>query len=126
MRRFLWILPGLWFFFVSGQNAIQSVSAEEFARAIKKYGTEQLIDVRTPSEYAEGHISGARLINIYDTDFQQKILEGLSKSKPVLIYCRSGHRSMVAARFLDNKGYKVINLRLGFNDWKARGFPVEK
>ncbi len=117
---------GLWLLAASWQNGIQSVSADEFAAAIKKYGTEQLIDVRTPAEYAQGHIHGARLVNIYDTDFRQKVLEGLSKSKPVLVYCRSGHRSMVAARFLDSKGYTVINLRSGFNDWKARGLPVEK
>jgi len=121
-----WLLLGLWFLAASWQNSIQSVSADDFAKAIEKYGTEQLIDVRTPAEYAQGHIHGARLVNIYDPDFRQKVLEGLSKSKPVLVYCRSGHRSMVAARFLDSKGYKVINLRLGFNDWKARGFPVEK
>ena len=120
------VLLTFWLMAASWDAVIQSVSAEDFALAIKKYGTDQLIDVRTPAEFAQGHIHGARLVNVYDADFRQKILEGLSKSKPVLVYCRSGHRSMVAARYLDSKGYTVINLRLGFNDWKAKGLPVEK
>jgi len=124
--KYRWFILGLWLLISAWQNAIQSVSVDDFAKAIEKYGTEQLIDVRTPAEYAQGHIPGARLVNIYDASFQQKILEGLTKSKPVLIYCRSGHRSMVAARFLAEKGFTVINLRLGFNDWKSKGKPIEK
>jgi len=110
-----------------GGGKIISVSSDEFDSYIKKYGTGQLIDVRTPAEYAEGHIPGAKLVNIYDPQFKQKILSlKLDKSKPVLVYCRSGNRSMVAARFLAENGYQVINLKYGIKEWRAKGKPIEK
>ncbi len=106
---------------------ILSVSSDEFESFIEEYGTGQLIDVRTPPEYAEGHIPGAKLVNIYDIDFKTKILAlPLDKSFPVLVYCRSGHRSMVAARFLAEKGFRVVNLKNGIREWIAKGKPIEK
>ncbi len=128
MKKFFAIL--IWVIFLSAfhQNGnIISVSAAEFQSFIDEYGTKQLIDVRTPTEYAEGHIPGAKLINIYDTDFKTKILSlPLNKSFPVLVYCRSGNRSMVAARFLAEKGFRVVNLKNGIKEWIAQNKPIEK
>jgi len=106
---------------------ILSVSSDEFEQYIKRYGTSQLIDVRTPAEYREGHIPNARLVNIYDPDFKKKISElPFRKDKPVLVYCRSGNRSLVAGRYLASLGYEVINLKYGIKDWRAKGKPIEK
>ena len=56
----------------------------------------QLVDVRTPSEYNEGHVPDAQNINFYDENFDQQI-ETLDKSKPIIVYCKSGGRSAKCA-----------------------------
>ncbi|NPA42433.1 MAG: rhodanese-like domain-containing protein [Chlorobi bacterium] len=129
MKRFLGVILTAVIFLTAFQQSGQiiSVSADEFEQYIRQYGTDQLIDVRTPAEYREGHIRGAKLVNLYEPDFKQKLLAlRLKKDKPVLVYCRSGNRSLVAARFLASQGYKVINLKYGIKDWRAKGKPVEK
>lgn len=84
----------------------------------------QLVDVRTPEEYYEGHIPGAKNINVFDKDFAVKAKESLDTSKPVAVYCRSGKRSAEAARELSGKGFKVINLKGGIIAWKGKDQPL--
>ncbi len=102
---------------------IVSVSAPEFDTKIKTDSV-QLLDVRTPQEYAEGHIEGALNINIQSDDFQQMAEKELSKDSTILVYCRSGRRSMDAAGILTRLGYRVINLKGGIIEWKEDGLPV--
>lgn len=102
---------------------IVSVSAPEFDTKIKTDSV-QLLDVRTPQEYAEGHIEGALNINIQSDDFQQMAGKELSKDSTILVYCRSGRRSMDAAGILTRLGYRVINLKGGIIEWKEDGLPV--
>ena len=111
---------------ISGCNSndnITSVSAPEFDKEIKANSV-QLLDVRTPQEYAEGHIDGAFNINIQSDDFQQRAEKELSKDSTILVYCRSGRRSMEAAEMLTKLGYKVVNLKGGIIEWKGDGLPV--
>lgn len=111
---------------MSGCNAndnIVSVSAPEFDKEIKADSV-QLLDVRTPQEYAEGHIEGALNIDVRSDDFRQTAGKELSKDSTILVYCRSGRRSMDAAEILTRLGYKVINLKGGIIEWKADGLPV--
>lgn len=111
---------------ISGCNTndnIVSVSAREFDKEIKADSV-QLLDVRTPQEYAEGHIDGALNINVQSDDFQQMAEKELSKDSTILVYCRSGRRSMNAAQILTDLGYKVINLKGGIIEWKESGLPV--
>ena len=111
---------------ISGCNSndnITSVSAPEFDKEIKADSV-QLLDVRTPQEYAEGHIDGALNINIQSEDFRQRAEKGLSKDSTILVYCRSGRRSMEAAEMLTKLGYKVVNLKGGIIEWKGDGLPV--
>ena len=103
---------------------IVSVSAKEFETEIKT-DTTQLLDVRTPQEYAEGHIDGALNINVQSDDFKELAQRELSKDSTVLVYCRSGRRSLDAAEILTNLGYKVVNLKGGIIEWKEDGLPVE-
>jgi len=86
-----------------------------------------LVDVRTPQEYASGHIAGAINIDwINKAAFKAKIKE-IAKDKTVLIYCHSGHRSGLATKFLKEKGYtKIYNLETGIMGWKSENLPVEK
>ena len=109
---------------MSGCNDnIVSVSAPEFDTKIKTDSV-QLLDVRTPQEYAEGHIEGALNINVQSDDFQQMAGKELSKDSTILVYCRSGRRSMDAAGILTRLGYRVINLKGGIIEWKEDGLPV--
>ncbi len=84
----------------------------------------QLIDVRTPEEYADGHIEDATNLNVYDKNFIEEAMKSLDSSKPVAVYCRSGKRSADAAQKLSEKGFKVINLKGGILAWKANNLPI--
>lgn len=109
---------------VFAQNK-SNVKAEEFDKAIKKKGV-QLLDVRRPAEYEEGHIKGSTLANWEDKADFEKHAEHLDKNKPVYVYCRSGKRSSAAADFLSEQGFKnVINLEGGILEWKQEGKEVE-
>jgi rhodanese-related sulfurtransferase len=107
------------------QTAVQAQSgklnAAEFESILSKDKTVQLVDVRTPEEYAAGHIEGARLIDFYDTDFAARIGK-LDKSKPVMVYCAAGGRSASAAEQLNKMGFKkVYDLTGGMRAWRAAG-----
>lgn len=85
----------------------------------------QLVDVRTPSEYNEGHVPNAQNINFYDENFDEQI-ETLDKSKPIIVYCKSGGRSAKCASKLIEKGFeKIYDLEGGFSHWKFKGLTVE-
>lgn len=69
----------------------------------------QLVDVRTPAEFAEGHIKGAVNIPLQDLEARAKELQ--PRTKTIVVYCRSGGRSARAAKLLEGKGYtKVYDL----------------
>ena len=77
----------------------------------------QLIDVRTPKEYEEGHIGNASLIDFLADDFKDKI-QILDKNKPVYLYCRSGGRSGKASKLMKELGFTEIrDLEGGYNNW---------
>ncbi len=76
-----------------------------------------ILDVRTPAEYAAGHLDDAINISWSDPDFQLKLLP-LDKSKTVYVYCQKGGRSKKAAILLDSLGYRVTDLSGGFGAWK--------
>lgn len=104
-------------------DSIISVPASEFQKDIHADSV-QLVDVRTPQEFAEGHIEGAVNINVQSDDFQQEAEKELSKDSTILVYCRSGRRSMTAADILTRLGYKVVNLEGGIIEWKDAGLTV--
>ncbi|MDP4269054.1 MAG: rhodanese-like domain-containing protein [Bacteroidota bacterium] len=103
---------------------IQSLSVNDFEKAIKQKKM-QLVDVRTPEEFKSGHIKGALNFDVKNPEFDNQILK-LKKKSPVAVYCRSGHRSKIAAQKLSEKGFSVIELDRGFNDWAGQGKPVER
>ncbi len=107
----------------TGNDNIVSVSAPEFEKEIRSDSV-QLVDVRTPQEYAEGHIDGALNINVQSDDFKELAQIELSKDSTVLVYCRSGRRSLDAAEILTSLGYNVVNLKGGIIEWKEDGLPV--
>lgn len=94
-----------------------SVDAAAFAREIANERV-QLIDVRTPEEFAEGHIAGAVNMNVHSEAFAQQIAT-LDSTRPVALYCRSGRRSKRAAEQVTAAGYQVIELDGGILSWKG-------
>jgi thioredoxin 1 len=98
------------------------LSADDAQRLITRGAI--LVDVRTPNEYYEGHIEGARLIPLQQLEGRIGELANL-REQPILLYCRSGNRSTVAAEILMRQGFKdLYNLRHGVQDWVKRGLPM--
>lgn len=113
---FLFIVSGLVSCQPQHNDKIQVISAKEYAEEIKN--EVQLVDVRTPQEYAQGKIKNAVNIDVTSSSFERSI-QALDKSKPVYIYCRSGSRSRTAAQKMIELGFtQVIDLRGGYLSWK--------
>ncbi|MBQ6691030.1 MAG: rhodanese-like domain-containing protein [Rikenellaceae bacterium] len=103
----------------------ESMDNAEFATLIADT-TVQLVDVRTPAEFAAGHIPEAKNIDVRGDNFDREAKATLSKERPVAIYCRSGARSKTAARRLAAMGYRVYELNTGFMNWNGqRTEPTE-
>ena len=84
----------------------------------------QLIDVRAPEEYSEGHIENSQNIDYYSSTFDEDI-RVLDKTKPVYLYCKSGNRSGKSSIIFLNAGFeKVYDLEGGITEWKEKGFEV--
>lgn len=84
-----------------------------------------VLDVRTPQEYSSGHIKGAVLIPY--TQLEERIDEVPGNRTIVVVYCRSGRRSEIASRILQEEGFTDVNNMLGgINAWKAAGYPLEQ
>ena len=101
----------------SSKTEFRSVEGEEFARIIAEKEV-QLVDVRTPSEYAEGHISGAVNMDVQGESFAEQV-KTLDKERPVALYCRSGRRSKLAAEQVVKAGYEVVELNGGILSWQG-------
>lgn len=85
-----------------------------------------VIDVRTPKEYAAGHLQNAVNIHVYDKDFEQRIAK-LDKTQPVYVYCKVGGRSAEAVEILQQKGFTTITeLEGGIDAWTDAGKLVQK
>lgn len=107
----------------TGFGAIHKSTNEEFQKAIDdKVGV--LVDVRTPEEFAEGHIEGAVNVNFKKRTFMSYISH-FDKNTPILIYCRSGNRSGKGEKIMRGLGFKdVYDLKGGFKGWKNATLPV--
>lgn len=103
----------------------QSLTAVEFSEKIQALTDEQIIDVRTPQEFAGGYISGAVNINYNDPGFMAQI-NNLDKNKPVMVYCLSGGRSSDAAQKLVEAGFQnVYDMKGGTMSWSKNGLPLD-
>lgn len=85
-----------------------------------------ILDVRTPGEYAQGHIAGALLLDYKNPRFSAQ-LDRLDKSKHYLIYCRTGNRSGRALQMMDKLGFdQIFHLKAGITDWASQKLPLVK
>ena len=91
------------------ENTISGLSRKGYA----------VIDVRTPVEYEEGHIEGAQNIDVKSGAFVTEI-ENFQNPTPLLVYCRSGRRSLYAAQVMVSFGFqKIYDLEGGFLNWES-------
>lgn len=102
-----------------------SISPAEASRQLSSPPEPVLLDVRTEEEFAGGHIAGAKLIPWTGKDFETRATRELDRSKPLLVYCRSGKRSSAAAQKLAALGFAdVRNVKGGTLAWQKAGFPL--
>lgn len=85
-----------------------------------------VLDVRTPEEFAEGHLDGALMIDFYESDFADRIAE-LDPDASYLIYCRSGNRSGQTGAIMETLGFgDVANIDGGIVAWSDAGLPLTR
>jgi rhodanese-related sulfurtransferase len=120
-------LLALTFFLAScaQQNSnLKTINAQAFKVAIEKNNA-QILDVRTASEYQDGHIKNALQANWNDNAEFESRTAHLDKAVPVYVYCLAGGRSAAAGTYLAEKGFNVINLEGGMSNWKMNNLEVE-
>ena len=106
-----------WKTFVTPLNNVDATIAREWLAGDEAREL-ALLDVRQPDEYQSGHLPGAQLIPL--PELAQRAGE-LDSSRPTLVYCAAGMRSLAAAQFLAGQGFaKVFNLAGGMNAWTER------
>jgi rhodanese-related sulfurtransferase len=104
----------------TSNSAVTKVSAPEFLSKISASDV-VIVDVRTPEEFAAGHLPNAVNINVDAEDFDAQIAS-LDKATTYGVYCRSGNRSGVASKKMANAGFtSVINSTAGLDELVANG-----
>jgi rhodanese-related sulfurtransferase len=107
----------------SSSSGAIDLSVTEFSAKVAEAGVITL-DVRTPGEFAEGHLKGARLIDFQSGNFENEI-SILDKNATYTVYCRSGNRSGQAVKVMRDTGFtKVFNMNGGVIDWANAGLPL--
>ena len=105
---------------------IKLLTPQEYQDAITTNEDVQLVDVRTPEEFAEGHLENALNIDFLESDFITEV-EKLDLKKPIYIYCRSGKRSGRAALVLKDVGFsEIYDLQGGFLNWEKNEFQAQE
>ncbi len=101
----------------NNKRAYEQITPAEAKEIMESEEGYVILDVRTPEEFAEGHIEGAILIPDYEiAEKAEKVLT--NKDQLILVYCRSGRRSKNAANELAALGYTNVKEFGGINDWK--------
>ena len=100
-----------------------TLDAADFAAALKAPGT-VILDVRTPAEFAEGHLPGAVNLDVQSPEFAAG-LPGLDPTAAYAVYCRSGNRSQVAVDQMAQAGITTTyHLAGGIGAWQQAGGEV--
>ncbi len=113
------------------QLGFENISVQEAKELIEK-GNVFVLDVRTPAEFNQSHIEEAILIpvsnafgsNLSPDNLLKARTNEVPKNKKVLVYCRTGRRSIEASAVLANAGYQVYNMEGGIGSWIDAGYPV--
>ena len=90
----------------------ESITAKQAQTLLMHDDNVTLLDVRTIPEYKRGHVRGARLIPLGKLEANLDKLEA-DKNKKIIVYCRSGNRSVAASRILEKHGFVPLNVKQG-------------
>ena len=115
----------LWSFFGNRFRGVKDVNTNEALQLIN-HKSAFVLDVREPSEYANGHLLNAHLVPL--TKLKDRIGElEKYKDKPIVVVCRSGNRSATACAILSNRGFsQAYNLTGGMMAWQKANLPTQK
>ena len=83
----------------------------------------EVVDVREPWEYAEGHVPGARLVPLVSVP---QHLDDLPRDRPVYLVCHVGGRSAQAAHYLAERGVDAVTVDGGTAEWESAGYPLHR
>ena len=127
MKRTILLILGVAFITLGcAENVAKQVDANEFEALMADDASVQVIDVRTPDEYAQGFIKNSTLMNFNDPSFKSQ-LESLNKNKAVAVYCHSGARSNQAFEMMKEMGFKKIyELQGGIVAWQDGGKQIQQ
>jgi len=106
------------------KKGIKTISVAEAYSMFGKTGV-VFLDVREPDEFKAGHIPGALHIprGLLESQVEQQVSD---KDITIVVYCRSGNRSALAAATLMKIGYReTLNMGGGFREWQKAGYPAE-
>ncbi len=107
------------------QANYEAISAQQALSVIESLNP-LILDVRTPKEYAKGHLKNSVLIPVQQLQDRLEDLAGV-KDRPILIYCATGNRSTVASKILIDKGFThILNLKQGIVEWAKNRYPLVK
>ena len=114
--------PGL----ITHAQAMQTISNEQLMSRIDKGTAPLILDVRSPREFADGHVPGA--INIPHTALADRLKELTQhKGQDVAVYCEAGVRAAVAGEILENSGFEnVLHLEGDMRAWRSKRLPQEQ
>ena len=100
------------------------VASPQASSIIKRFPKLRILDIRTPKEFAAGHLKGAKNIDYFGDDFAAQI-DKLDKKKGYVVHCASGGRSGKSMKLLKDKGFSTIyHIADGYKGWVAAKLPV--
>lgn len=106
----------------AGSDGCRTLDTATFAALTDRDGVVTL-DVRTPEEFAEGHLPGAVNLDVSGSDFPARIAE-LDPEATYAVYCRTGNRSQAAVEYMAQTGLTVAHLGDGIVGWTRDGGAV--
>lgn len=127
MKRLLAVLLSLaTASFAEPTSTVKDVTPDEAEALLKGAIKPLVLDVRTPEEFAKGHIPGAKNVDFLGDDFEKQLAK-LEASGPVIVHCAAGNRSSQALPAIAalKKFTAIYHLKAGFSGWKAAGKAAE-
>lgn len=107
------------------RTRVQECTVQDVHRQMSNGDQFELVDVREESEFAKGHLPGARHLGkgVIERDIEAQIPDS---DTPIILYCGGGYRSVLAADALLKMGYRnVVSMDGGWRGWTEANFPVE-
>jgi rhodanese-related sulfurtransferase len=104
-------------------STVQALTPQQYQQQfVQNKQKHLLLDVRQPDEFKNGHIPGAKNISVQT--LEQRLNE-VHKAQPIVLYCRSGNRTKMAAQVLGKAGYTQVYDLGGIMQWQAQGLPMQ-